>query len=223
MATKTKTAAPVMPGSRDRIRKTVFINAAGEEKSKRMSDSIELRTDFFKADGKTVYDSRSINFADFASLFPAEIYSALAVHGFVQKVFDSFAGAKDDWKGDATEGYGPEAVEEYDAMVSLLTGGTWNAGRGDGESATRTTILAEAVARVLIAGGKFAADDKDAALAFARGEIAKLEDAGVKALRAKPPVAKMIATIEAERAAAKLAKLEAAGGTDATGLDLFGA
>lgn len=111
---------------------------------------------------------------------PTNIWNRLVVHGLLQKVGDSYAGA-------AT------ADDAYDlaaAVVDSLMADEWNAGRE-----STGGVIVEALARIL---GKTVDEAKAAWTA--------LDEAKQKVLAKEPRIAAMVAKIKLERAERKLAQ-----------------
>lgn len=109
----------------------------------------------------------------------------LAVHGASQKIGDTYAGAA---KAENPLAFAKESVAEM--IAALYAGETGIAREGGGSG--RMTIFAEALVRVT---GQTA----EAVLAF----VASMDDAKRKEWESKKKVALAMATITAERAAAK--------------------
>lgn len=139
--------------------------------------------------------------------YPATVQRALMFHGLHQKIGDTFAGAaKALEKGDTTDPV-QWAIDEATAVHETLAGGDWGAERVAGEPPI--TMLVEAARRWAERDGKRFDEAK------ARE---KLKDAAyAKAFRAGPVVAAILASIRAERAAARATELaEKASAADAT-------
>lgn len=127
--------------------------------------------------------------------FPEEIQLHLALHGLSQKLGDSYASAK---------GEVVKAKELFSAVIAQLTSGEWRAARGEGEAKPRSTELVEALARI-----------KNLAVADVAKALAAYDKDKLKTLRSNGRVKAVIAVIRAEKAQAKLAKLDTdAGDTD---------
>lgn len=139
---------------------------------------------------------------------PDEIRTKLMYHGFMQKVGDSFAGAK----GDYTKG-----VDSARSVIEQLEAGEWRSARGEGESKPRLSELAAAIARVkgIEEDQALAAVTKAAALDGSEEEKKQGQEK-LKAWRAHPRIKAALATIKAEKAQAELA---AAGDTADVSLD----
>lgn len=141
----------------------------------------------------------TINFAndeivavDFNTL-PQEIKLQLALHGLSQKVGDSYASAESV----------DDAVKAAKRVVEDLTAGNWSV-RKAGEGAPRTTLLAEALARIA-----------NRTLEEAVEVIEELSEDQQKQLRKDPGVKQAMAQIKLERATA------AAKGSESTIASLF--
>lgn len=128
---------------------------------------------------------------------PAAIVRNLALHGLSQKLGDSYASVK---------GNVAEAKEKYEAVLTQLRAGDWRKQREGGEGATRVTELAAAIARF-----------RNAPIEKANALVAQATPEQKKSWQANAQIKAVIATIRAEKAAAKAAKAaEAAGTTDAS-------
>jgi hypothetical protein len=142
--------------------------------------------EFAFANGQT----HTVNLADFSD----EMKLHFALHGISQKLGDSYSSSKGD----------PAAAEQsFIATLDQLKSGEWRAARGEGDSKPRTTELAEAIARI-----------KGQPLAEVTATLAAADEDTKKTLRANPRVKAVIAVIRAEKAQAKLEKLEAEGSAD---------
>jgi len=136
----------------------------------------------------------SITFGDGTSMdfemskLPQEIIKTLSLHGLMQKLGDSYAGAKGDFAA---------AKASVSQVWDQLVAGQWRAARAAGEAKPRTTELAAAIARVT---------GKD--LLEVQQKVADADDAKRKAWRALPAVAAAIAEIRAERARTAAEKAE---------------
>ena len=120
-----------------------------------------------------------------SSDFPHDTQERLTQYGMGQKFGDEYAGAEGPAEGRA-------------ALLSLferLKNGEWKAPRASGGGATRSTMLAEALARVT-----------KQEIEVCQAKIAEMEDDAVKALRQHPTVAVALAEIKAERTAAAAVK-----------------
>lgn len=129
------------------------------------------------------------------STLDAEVQTNLMLHGALQKIGDSYAGAAGDYEF---------AVAAAQKVIQNLQDGVWKAAREGGESKPRVTELAEAVARI-----------KGMELAQAVEVVSSLDDEQRKALRGKDKVKAVIAQIRYEKAQAKA---ESATGEDDLGL-----
>lgn len=140
------------------------------------------------AEGTTV----SFKFGDGTTLsldvsnLDENIQNELMMHGALQKIGDSYAGAAGDYEF---------AKKNAQKVIDNLLGGLWKAAREGGEGKPKTGELAAAVARI-----------KSIEVADAQAIVDTLSDEQVKALRAKASVKAAIAAIRAEKAAEKAAK-----------------
>lgn len=125
-----------------------------------------------------------------------DIKRELMFHGVMQKVGDSFAGAK----GDYALGVG-----WAQAVIDQLKAGQWTASRGGGEAKPRVTELAAAIARI-----------KSLPVEEVSAKILAATDEQRKTWRALPAVKAAIAAIREEKARAALAAAMEKGGTDFT-------
>jgi len=123
--------------------------------------------------------------------FSPDIQLHLALHGLSQKLGDAYSSSK----GDVDV-----AQTMFNDALAQLKAGDWRAARGEGESKPRTTELAEAVARIK----GLPVDEVNAALKEA-------SDEQLKTMRSNERVKATIAVIRAEKAQARLEKLEADG------------
>jgi hypothetical protein len=143
--------------------------------------------------------SVEIVFGDGATLTLAKsdlndsIWLRAALHGLLQKIGDSYAGAKGDYKA---------AKKAASDVIEALKAGTWNAGRGEGEGKPRVLELAVAISRL-----------KGIAVADAETKLRTLDEAAVKSLRNIPEIKAEIASIRAEKAREALAKAGSTGFT----------
>lgn len=131
---------------------------------------------------------------------PANIVRLLALHGLSQKLGDSYASVK---------GNVGEAKEKYEGVLTQLRAGEWRKTRAEGgEGQTKVTELAAAIARF-----------RNAPIEKANAVIAAATPEQKKAWQANAQIKAIIATIRAEKAAAKAAKAQEgageAGSTDA--------
>ena len=131
--------------------------------------------------------------------FSPETQLHLALHGISQKLGDSYSGCKGDIK---------VALELFKATLAQLKNGEWRAARGEGESKPRITELAEAIARI-----------KGLDISAVTAHLVTSSDDEKKAMRNNDRVKAVIAVIRAEKAQARLDKLDAelpeGGGVDA--------
>lgn len=142
------------------------------------------------------------------STFNDEIKTRLMFHGLLQKVGDSFAGAK----GDYTKG-----IESASSVIEQLQRGEWNAGRGEGGNGPRLGELAEGIARVKGISLEEARAAVDAAAALQGTPEQKAAGAEkLKTWRAHPKIKAAIAQLKAEKAQAEL---DAAGDAGDINLD----
>lgn len=115
---------------------------------------------------------------------PSEIQTQLMLHGALQKIGDSYAGAK----GNFSEG-----VANAQSVIDALKAGQWKTARGEGEGRPRLGELAEAIARI-----------KGVEVAVAMAAVEKATDDQRKAWRSNAKVKAVIAQIRSEKAAAEL-------------------
>lgn len=114
-----------------------------------------------------------------------DIQTELMIHGALQKIGDSYAGAAGDYAfAEAAAG----------KVIENLANGLWKSTREGGEAKPRVTELAEAVARI-----------KGMELADAVEVVTALDDDQRKALRGKEKVKAIIAQIRFEKAQKKAA------------------
>lgn len=131
---------------------------------------------------------------------PQNIVRLLALHGLSQKLGDSYASVK----GDVAS-----AKEKYQAVLEQLRAGEWRKTRAEGESGgARVTELAAAIARF-----------RNAPIEKANAVVAAATPEQKKAWQANAQIKAIIATIRAEKAAAKAAKAQAATGDEAAASD----
>lgn len=123
------------------------------------------------------------------STLDESIQNELMLHGALQKIGDSYAGAAGDYDF---------AIANATKVIDNLIAGNWKAAREAGEAKPRTTELAEAIAQL-----------KGIDIAQAVELVAGLDDAQRKAVRGKEAVKAAIAQIRYEKAAAKAAKADA--------------
>jgi hypothetical protein len=121
---------------------------------------------------------------------PANVRELATVHGFSQKIGDSYASAETV----------PEAIENAEAVIAALLAGSWNAGR----SAGGVSLVIEAVARVY----KISAEK-------AKAKFDSLSEADRGAVTKHPTIKAEMARIRLERAeAAKKSVGDTEGGID---------
>jgi hypothetical protein len=152
------------------------------------------------------FDAKGVefNFSDGTVLsallddFTPEVQLHFALHGISQKLGDAYSSAK----GDVAV-----AVAAFKQTYEQLKAGEWRAARGEGDAKPRTTELAEAIARIK---GKEVSE----IVTF----LAAASEEQRKTLRSNDRVKAVIAVIRAEKAQARLAKLDAEGGDDGLGL-----
>jgi hypothetical protein len=125
------------------------------------------------------------------STLEESIQTELMLHGALQKIGDSYAGAAGDYDF---------AIGNAKKVIDNLLSGQWKATREAGEAKPRTGELAEAIARI-----------KKIEITDAQGLIDGLSDEQRKVLRSKDSVKATIAQIRYEKAQAKLAKAGDAG------------
>jgi hypothetical protein len=123
-----------------------------------------------------------------ASDFSADVQAHFMLHGMSQKLGDSYSSAK----GDVAV-----AMESFKSCLEQLKNGDWRAARGEGEAKPRTTELASAVARI-----------KGVEVSVAAQAISAMPEEQRKALRSNDRVKATIALLRAEKAQAKLDKME---------------
>lgn len=159
--------------------------------TKKVVDGLSI---VFKFDDGTeeTFDSSRVN---------DDIKARAMMHGFSQKIGDSYAGAA---SAENPLAYAKQAVRE---TIATLYANEWKAPRGEG--GPRVTDLAVAVSRVT---GKSIED----VVALIEG----LSDEDKKALRAKPKVKAALAAISQEKATARAAKLAAAAAEEGDDLGL---
>jgi hypothetical protein len=119
------------------------------------------------------------------------IQMELMMHGALQKIGDSYAGAAGDYAF---------ATGNAQKVIDNLVAGEWKSARAQGEAKPKTGELAEAVARL-----------KGLEVSAAAEIVNGLTDEQRKALRGKEAIKATIAQIRYEKAQAKAAK---AGGED---------
>lgn len=133
-----------------------------------------------------------------------EMRTRLMFHGLLQKVGDSYAGAKGDYS---------KAIESAQGVIEQLLGGEWRAARGEGGTGPRLGELAEAISEIKGIPLEEARAAVDTAAALQGTDDEKKAGAEkLKAWRAHPKIKAVIASQKARKAQAEL---EAAG--DAAG------
>lgn len=141
------------------------------------------------------FDDESTQVFDLAQVNENVVRRA-TMHGFSQKIGDSYAGAAN--SGTDPVAYAKAAVAD---TIAQLYAGDWRASSA-GSAGPRVTDLALAVSRVT---GK----DVQTVVELLDG----LDDDGKKALKSKPKVKAMLALIAAEKATKRAEKAAAAAGT----------
>lgn len=126
--------------------------------------------------------------------FSKDVQLHFALHGISQKLGDSYSSCK---------GVVADAHAAFQATLEQLKNGEWRAARGEGESKPRSTELAAALARI-----------KNISVEDAAKALDEASDDQKKALRSNERVKAVIAVLRAEKAQAKLEKLDAEGGGD---------
>lgn len=122
---------------------------------------------------------------------PEGIVTELALHGLSQKVGDSYASVKGD--SDA-------AFANAEKVLAQLLAGEWRTARAAGEGKSRVSELAEAIARL-----------KNVDVARAAAAVAAADEETLKLWRGNAKIKAMVATIRAEKAAARATKAETEG------------
>ena len=125
-----------------------------------------------------------IKLADFSE----EVQQHFALHGISQKLGDSYSSAK---------GVVADALTFFNQTLEQLRKGDWRAARGEGESKPRTTELAAALARI-----------KNEDVEVIAKQLLALTDDQRKAFRSNERVKAVISLIRAEKAQAKLDKMD---------------
>jgi hypothetical protein len=120
--------------------------------------------------------------------FSEDVQLHFALHGISQKLGDSYSSAK---------GVVGDAMRFFEQTLAQLKAGDWRAARGEGESKPRTTELAAALARI-----------KNQDIDTVAKQLAALTEEQRKAFRSNDRVKAVIAVIRAEKAQAKLDKME---------------
>lgn len=163
--------------------KKVYIDKNGNESRHASADAISLVFRFANGHEQVITPSE----------FKPEIVVCAALHGFSQKGGDSYAGSKSV----------DEAIEKLGALVENLEEGNWIS---RAEGAVRTTVLAEALSR--------AKPEKYPSIEAAATEIktwdAEKRKAVLDAKKGAPQLIAAYAAIQAERTAARAAKLATA-------------
>jgi hypothetical protein len=129
--------------------------------------------------------------------FSPDIQLHLALHGISQKLGDAYSSSK---------GVVADAKGMFTEALKQLVAGDWRAARGEGDSKPRTGELAEAISRI-----------KGIDITDVVKSLESATDEQRKTLRSNERVKATIAVIRAEKAQARLAKLESEG---ADGLDI---
>lgn len=155
---------------------------ARNQMAKKVVDAEKGTVTFTFSNGKTLV-------ADVDKLDPV-LVRRLALHGLGQKVGDSYAGSETV----------DEAVENAGDVYEMLANGKWTE-RVAGEP--RTSLLAEALQRVMAEGGT------TKTLEDCIAAVKKLDDEGRKNLRGQPAVKAAMSAIKAERDAAAVNKDDA--------------
>lgn len=117
-----------------------------------------------------------------------EIKINLMMHGGSQKGGDSYA---------SSGGVLADAKASLKRIIDNLIAGNWTAGRSDGETKPRTTELAAALASI-----------KGVDYETAQSAVEAADEAKRKAWRSHPRIKAAIASMRAEKAAAKAAAAE---------------
>ena len=155
-------------------------DSAQVEKTKRFCskdyDLDENLVSFEFGDGRTL----ELKMAD----VPVETQKQLMLHGALQKIGDSYAGAKGDFNA------GHSAASD---VIEQLKAGVWKAGRGEGEGRPRLGELAEAISRI-----------KEVPFEKAMAAVEKGTDEQRKQWRSNATVKSTIAQIRAEKAKKEL-------------------
>lgn len=119
------------------------------------------------------------------STLDESIQTELMLHGALQKIGDSYAGAAGDYDF---------AIGNAKKVIENLLAGNWKAAREGGEAKPKTGELAEAIARI-----------KGIEVAAAAELVNSLSDEQRKAVRGKDAVKAVIAQIRFEKAQKKAA------------------
>lgn len=143
------------------------------------------------ADGSTVSFTfgNGTTLALDVSTLDETIQTELMLHGALQKIGDSYAGAAGDFDF---------AISNAQKVIDNLLAGNWKAAREGGEAKPKTGELAEAIARI-----------KGIEIAQAAELVNGLSDEQRKAVRGKDAVKAVIAQIRYEKATAKAGKADA--------------
>jgi hypothetical protein len=155
-----------------------------------MSDNTETKVKF--ADKSAEGSVLSFTFGNGTTLtldvstLDESIQTDLMIHGALQKIGDSYAGAAGDYDF---------AIGNAQKVIDNLVAGVWKAAREAGEAKPKTGELAEAIARI-----------KGIELAQAAELVNSLTDEQRKAVRGKDAVKAVIAQLRYEKAQAKAAK-----------------
>jgi hypothetical protein len=120
-----------------------------------------------------------------------ETKTNLMIHGALQKIGDSYAGAAGDYQF---------AISNVEKVMGNLEAGNFNAPRASGEAKPKTGELAEAIAAL-----------QGTEVAEAAALVEAMDDDTRKAVRAHPAVKAKIAELRAQKAAAAAAKAAAEG------------
>lgn len=126
-----------------------------------------------------------------------EIQKRLMLHGALQKIGDSYAGAKGDFGS---------GIKDAQAVIDGLKSGTWRSAAGEGEGKPRLGELAEAISRI-----------KNLPLDKVMPAVEKADEKTRKDWRSNAKVKAVIAQIRAEKAQKDL---EAATGSNAGELSI---
>lgn len=135
--------------------------------------------------------------------FSDEIRTRLMFHGVLQKVGDSYAGAKGDYS---------KGITWAQEVIDQLKAGEWRAKPGEGGTGPRLGEIAEALAELKGVSVEDARKAVDTAAALAGTEEEKKAGAAkIKAWREHPQVKAQIAEIRARKAKAELAAAQESG------------
>ena len=150
-----------------------------------------------KATKKVSDDSVTLNFTDETQIvaalasIPNEIKTRLCLHGLSQKLGDSYAGAESV----------ADAFAAATRVLKDLVEGNWKTAREGGTGGVRTTLLAEALARVASAQ-----TGEEVTVEQAREVIEGMNDDEKKAVRNDSAIQVSISEIKLERAQADAAE-----------------